>query len=270
MDALTPNGRQTLGALTGAVAGYRLRFAPYGLPPQERGHAPPIEKVFRAPYAAPNGLQVTDEGLWIVDQFTDRVALVETGEPHDYGATRIIRHLPTESSTTSGITYGGGALWLAANGPGERWRTPRPTDAVSGRDSEGGPGHWRDAGPLSAAGRRRDPRHRVRPLRGRQALADDDSQRHDQPGLRRRLVGSPVVPDHAGRRHSRHRPGRRRDVGRAPHDAPHFQARLRHRRGARRDPDTRRDAGAARPVDLRRRPALLRRDDGLGRQDHAG
>ena len=94
--------------------------------------SPTIEKVFRSPYAAPNGLQVTDEGLWIVDQLTDRVALVETGKPHDYGATRILRHLPTESSTTSGITYGGGALWLAANGPGERWRTPRPTDAVSG------------------------------------------------------------------------------------------------------------------------------------------
>lgn len=94
--------------------------------------APRIEKVFRAPYAAPNGLQVTDEGLWLVDQFTDCVALVEPSGPHEYGATRILRHMPTESSTTSGITYGGGALWLAANGPGERWRTPRPTDATTG------------------------------------------------------------------------------------------------------------------------------------------
>ena len=37
-----------------------------------------IEKLFRAPYGVPNGLQVTDEGLWIADQITDRVALVET------------------------------------------------------------------------------------------------------------------------------------------------------------------------------------------------
>jgi len=40
--------------------------------------------------------------------------------------------MPTESLTTSGITYGGGVLWLAANGPGERWRTPRATDATTG------------------------------------------------------------------------------------------------------------------------------------------
>ena len=26
-----------------------------------------IEKAFRSPYSVPNGLQVTDEGLWIVD-----------------------------------------------------------------------------------------------------------------------------------------------------------------------------------------------------------
>ena len=116
--------------------------------------APTIEKVFRSPYAAPNGLQVTDEGLWIVDQLTDRVALLETGNPHDYGVTRIIRHLPTESSTTSGITYGGSALWLAANGPGERWRTPRPTDAVSGEIVKADPatGATLDRFPLPGGG----------------------------------------------------------------------------------------------------------------------
>jgi hypothetical protein len=91
-----------------------------------------FETVFRAPYAAPNGLQATEEGLWIVDQFTDRVALVEITEPHDYGATRIVREIPSESSNTSGLTYGDGALWLAANGPGRPWRTERPTDAETG------------------------------------------------------------------------------------------------------------------------------------------
>ena len=91
-----------------------------------------FETVFRAPYAAPNGLQATEDGLWIVDQFTDRVALVEITEPHDYGATRILAEIPSESSNTSGLTYGDGALWLAANGPGRRWRTARPTDAETG------------------------------------------------------------------------------------------------------------------------------------------
>ena len=88
-----------------------------------------IKQTFRAPYAAPNGLQATEDGLWIVDQFTDRIALVEPAEP---GATRILAEIPSESSNTSGMSFGGGALWLAANGPAERWRSPKPTDARTG------------------------------------------------------------------------------------------------------------------------------------------
>ena len=92
-----------------------------------------IERVFRAPYATPNGLQATEQGLWIVDQCSDRVALVEITEPNNYGVTRLLSDIPSESSNTSGLTYGGGALWLAANGPADRWRVPRPTDANSGQ-----------------------------------------------------------------------------------------------------------------------------------------
>jgi hypothetical protein len=92
-----------------------------------------IEKLFRGPYAVPNGLQVADEGLWIVDQITDRVALVEITEPSDYGVSRLIRDISSESSNTSGLAYGGGALWLAANGPSTRWRPDRPTDAQPGK-----------------------------------------------------------------------------------------------------------------------------------------
>ena len=91
-----------------------------------------IEKVFRSPYAVPNGLQVTDEGLWIVDQITDRVALVEITCDPEYHVPKHIRDIPSESSNTSGMTFGDGALWLAANGPGDRWRTVRGTDAKSG------------------------------------------------------------------------------------------------------------------------------------------
>ncbi len=91
-----------------------------------------IESLFRAPYALPNGLQVTDDGLWIVDQVTDRVALVEIAEANDYGVTQMLAEVPTESSNTSGLAWGEGALWLAANGAGARWRTERPVDAQSG------------------------------------------------------------------------------------------------------------------------------------------
>ena len=91
-----------------------------------------IEKVFRSPYAVPNGLQVTDDGLWIVDQITDRVALVEITCDPEYHVPKHIRDIPSESSNTSGMAFGGGALWLAANGSGERWRPVRETDARTG------------------------------------------------------------------------------------------------------------------------------------------
>ena len=42
-----------------------------------------IEKLFRSPYSVPNCLQSTEEGLWIVDQITDRVALVDPVTPVD-------------------------------------------------------------------------------------------------------------------------------------------------------------------------------------------
>ena len=94
---------------------------------------PSISRYMRAPYAAPNGLQVTDEGLWIVDQLTDRLALLALEDPHEYGVSRILRELPTESSNTSGMSFGEGGLWLAANGSGDRWRFSKEKDAPAGR-----------------------------------------------------------------------------------------------------------------------------------------
>ena len=91
-----------------------------------------IEKLFRAPYSVPNGLQATDEGLFLVDQITDRVALVEVTGTSDYGVTKLIRDVQSESSNTSGMAYGGGALWLAANGPGSQWRWQRPLRSLPG------------------------------------------------------------------------------------------------------------------------------------------
>ena len=87
-------------------------------------------KLFRAPYAVPNGLQVTDDGLWIVDQITDRVMLVELGGELDYyGVPRMIRDIGSRSSNTSGMAWGEGSLWLAANGSADLWRPPRAQDA---------------------------------------------------------------------------------------------------------------------------------------------
>ena len=91
-----------------------------------------IERWFRAPYGMPNGVQVTDNGIWVVDQVTDRAALLDASEADEYGMLRLRSELPTESSNTSGLAWGDGSLWLAANGPAEKWRTARETDAASG------------------------------------------------------------------------------------------------------------------------------------------
>ena len=92
-----------------------------------------ITNFFRAQYGVPNGIQLTDDGLWIADQVTDRCALMDISEVDDtYGVTKLIKEIPSESSNTSGLTYGEGLLWFAANGPGGRWRTERSTDAPHG------------------------------------------------------------------------------------------------------------------------------------------
>ena len=91
-----------------------------------------IRKLFRAPCAVPNALEVTDDGLWITDQITDRVALVEIAEPSEYGVTKWRREISSESSNTSGMAFGDGSLWLAANGNGSLWRPVRPADAQAG------------------------------------------------------------------------------------------------------------------------------------------
>src|SRR4051812_25040282 len=69
------------------------------------------ETVFQAPEPHPHGLQFTDEGLWIADQASDRVALV------DPGSGRVLRAMDTESTNTSGVAWGDGALFLSVNGP---------------------------------------------------------------------------------------------------------------------------------------------------------
>ena len=79
-----------------------------------------FEYMFNTPFVMPNGLQSTDEGIWIVDQDTDDVFLV-----NEHGD--VLRHLKTETENGSGISFGDGALWVSSNGP-TPFRKPRPTD----------------------------------------------------------------------------------------------------------------------------------------------
>ena len=83
-----------------------------------------VMKLFRSPDGHPNGLETVKQGFWIGEQTTDRAHLV------DFDG-KLIRTVQTESSNTSGIAFGGGYLWMAANGKAVG-REPKPTDAATG------------------------------------------------------------------------------------------------------------------------------------------
>ena len=80
------------------------------------------KKQFETPCEGPNGLQWTDEGLFVMDQMTDNVYVVdETG--------KLLRTIATPTANGSGITVGGGYLWTASNGSaGARPRRSTDTD----------------------------------------------------------------------------------------------------------------------------------------------
>lgn len=84
-----------------------------------------VEILYQSPDGNPNGLEATEEGLWIGEQITDRAYLLdwETGRP-------LAKH-ETQSSNTSGIAAGGGFVFMAANGPAHL-RPRRPHDIVKG------------------------------------------------------------------------------------------------------------------------------------------
>lgn len=64
---------------------------------------------FESPCEMPNGLQWTDDGLYVMDQLSDDVYLID-----ENGKVLKTIHTPTENG--SGITFGGGFLWTASNG----------------------------------------------------------------------------------------------------------------------------------------------------------
>ncbi len=67
-----------------------------------------VQIAFDSPGPKPNGLQASDEGLWILDQGDNRVYLV------DYESGKTLRSLDTDTKSGSGITFDGKALWTAS------------------------------------------------------------------------------------------------------------------------------------------------------------
>jgi len=89
-------------------------------------HRAKVTKLFRSPEGHPNALEATPEGLWVGEQISDRAYLL------DWKTGEVLKKLDTESSNTSGMAYGGGYLWMGANG-GPIGRLPRPDEPHYGR-----------------------------------------------------------------------------------------------------------------------------------------
>src|SRR4030081_174291 len=64
--------------------------------------------MFRGPGEQVNGLEAVPEGLWLCDQRDDRSYLV------DYTG-KVVTSFASPARNASGITFGGGSVWVASN-----------------------------------------------------------------------------------------------------------------------------------------------------------
>jgi streptogramin lyase len=85
-----------------------------------------VRKLFKSPDGHPNALEATPQGLWVGEQVTDNAYLL------DWRTGEVLKKVATESSNTSGLAYGGGYLWMGANG-GPLMRDARPGELKYGR-----------------------------------------------------------------------------------------------------------------------------------------
>ena len=60
------------------------------------------------PGPQPNGLQAARDGLWVIDQRDNHLYKL------DYSDGSVLARLPTETDRSSGVTEGGGYVWIAS------------------------------------------------------------------------------------------------------------------------------------------------------------
>jgi streptogramin lyase len=111
-----------------------------------------VEKRFKSPGPQPNGLQATADGLWCIDQVDNKVYL------QDYATGKVLFAADTDTVHSSGITFGGGYMWIASTYERKIAKLdPATGKTVAKYDSPGnGIVAWRegapDAGPTGAHG----------------------------------------------------------------------------------------------------------------------
>jgi streptogramin lyase len=101
--------RRELFALTAATAAGAMaasRLDPARIRTRKAGK---VEIAFDSPGSAPNGLQATREGLWIMDQGAGNKAYLVS-----YEGGKVLRSFETETDKSSGITCDGETLWIGS------------------------------------------------------------------------------------------------------------------------------------------------------------
>jgi streptogramin lyase len=104
-----------------------------------------VETLYKTPGPHPNGLQATAQGLWCLDQQTNRLQLL------DYATGKVLVDLATESDRGSGVTDDGETLWIASTYNRKILRVDRQSGATiaefetPGAEQTGAHGlEWRD------------------------------------------------------------------------------------------------------------------------------
>ena len=87
-----------------------------------------VEIVFKTPKYQPNGLQATNEGLWIIDQGRDG----NWAHLVDYKG-KVIKGFETGTVASSGITFDGEALWIGSTYSREEVRVDAKTGKALSR-----------------------------------------------------------------------------------------------------------------------------------------
>lgn len=101
------------------------------------------EKRFLCPGPHPNGLQAADDGLWCIDQANNKLYRL------DYDTGEVLFEVQTDTVASSGITLGGGYLWIASTYESKICQLDPATGKTIARYPSPGAGvvAWREGAP---------------------------------------------------------------------------------------------------------------------------
>ena len=80
--------------------------------PKAATYTPKIELLYKSPDRYPNALEASKEGLWVGDQVSERINLL------DWDTGKVLQDFVGEAHNTSGLAVGGGYIWVGCNGAG--------------------------------------------------------------------------------------------------------------------------------------------------------